>query len=383
MKVALVHEWLTTLGGSERVVLALSRLFPGAPLYTSTFRPGQLPPDFDRMDVRTTFLDRWPLPHQALLPLMPVAFEQLDLREFDLVVSSSHACAKGVLTRADALHVSYCHTPIRYAWDLQAEYQRSLPAIARPLSAWMLHRLRLWDFAAAQRVDRFVANSATVAGRIAKWYRRPADVLHPPVDVSRFAIAPAASEPCLIVSRLVPYKRIDLAIAAFNQLGLPLDIIGEGPLYKELSRQAGPGIRFLGHAPDAEVARRMATARALIFPGVEDFGIVPVEAMASGRPVVALRAGGALETVVEGHTGVFFDEPDASSLAAAVRAALSCDWDPAAIRAHAQRFDESAFHAGMERILAEAWATHRDQEVLRSRRAVEAPRTAAPSRGQD
>ncbi|MBU6430050.1 MAG: glycosyltransferase, partial [Cyanobacteria bacterium REEB65] len=212
MKVALVHEWLTTLGGSERVVLELSRLFPEAPLYTSVHRKGRLPREFDRRDIRTTFLDRLPLPHQALVPLMPLAFEQLDLREFDLVISSSHACAKGVLTRADALHVSYCHTPMRYAWDLQAEYQQSLQPLMRPLSAWLLHRLRLWDFAAAQRVDRFVANSAAVAGRIGKWYRRPADILHPPVDLSRFVIAPKAEEPCLVVSRLVPYKRIDLAI---------------------------------------------------------------------------------------------------------------------------------------------------------------------------
>ena len=373
MKVALVHEWLTTLGGSERVVLALSRLFPGAPVYVSRFRRGQLPVDFDRMDIRTTFLDRWPLPHQALLPLMPLAFEQLDLREFDLVISSSHACAKGVLTRPDALHISYCHTPMRYAWDLEAEYRQSLPAVVRPLSSWLLHRMRLWDFAAAQRVDRFIANSATVAGRIARWYRRPADILHPPVDVERFAIAPVAEDPCLVVSRLVPYKRIDAAIAAFNHLGLPLDIIGDGPLYRQLSRQAGPTIRFLGHASDAEVARRMATARAVIFPGIEDFGIVPVEAMAAGRPVVALRAGGALETVIEGKTGLFFDKGSPQALAAAVRQALDRAWDSEGIRAHALRFDERTFHRGFVRIARDAFQLHQASERQRRAAAADGP----------
>jgi glycosyltransferase involved in cell wall biosynthesis len=355
MKVALVHEWLTNLAGSERVLLAFTKLFPGAPVYTATYRPQRLPFEFRRLDVRTTFADRLPLPHQALLPLLPYAFESLDLREYDLVLTSSHACAKGVLTRADALHVAYCHTPMRYAWDLHHDYQAALPRAARPASAWLLHRLRLWDLAASARVDRFIANSHTVAQRIAKWYRRPATVINPPIQVSRFSIG-QPGERFLLVSRLVPYKRIDLAIAAFNRLGLPLDIIGRGPEYRRLARQAGRHIRFLGHVPDEEVARALSAARAVIFPSQEDFGLVPLEAMASGRPVVALRRGGAVETVVEGLTGTFFDEPAPEALIDAVARAVRTDWDPAAIRRHAAQYDESIFLARMRAYLDRALA---------------------------
>ncbi len=353
MKVALVHEWLTNLAGSERVLLALSRLFPQAPIYTSTFRPRRLPDEFRRLDIRTTFVDRLPLPHQALLPLLPYAFESLDLREYDLVVTSSHACAKGVLTRADALHVAYCHTPIRYAWDLYHDYQGSLPAIARPASAWLLHRLRLWDLAASSRVDRFVANSRTVATRIAKWYRRPATVIHPPITLSRFRIG-QPGERFVLVSRLVPYKQVDLAVAAFNRLGLPLDIVGRGPEYGRLARLAGRNIRFLGYLSDAEVADTLARARAVVFPAEEDFGLVPLEAMACGRPVVALRRGGAIETVVAGETGMFFDDPTPEALAEAIGRAERSDWDPAAIRRHAAEYDEPVFLARMRAFLDRA-----------------------------
>jgi len=355
VKVALVHEWLTNLAGSERVLLALTKLFPRAPVFTATFRPGRLPAEFRQLDVRTTFLDRLPLPHQALLPLMPMAFESLDLRDYDLVITSSHACAKGVLTRADALHVAYCHTPIRYAWDLYHDYQATLPKVARPASAWLLHRLRLWDLAASARVDRFVANSRTVARRIAKWYRRPATVIHPPIQVSRFAPGHPGDR-FVLVSRLVPYKQVDLAIAAFGRLGLPLDIVGQGPEYRRLARQAGKNVRFLGYLSDEEVAATLGRARALVFTAEEDFGLVPLEAMACGRPVVAFRRGGAMETVVEGLTGTFFDEPTPEAVAAAVTRALHVDWDPAFIRQHAARYDEAVFLAWMRAYLDRALA---------------------------
>lgn len=357
LKVALVHEWLTNLAGSERVLLALSRLFPDAPVYTSAFRPKHLPAEYSRLDVRTTFLDRLPLPHQAMLPLMPLAFESLDLRDYDLVITSTHSCAKGVLTRSDALHVAYCHTPIRYAWDFYHDYQASLPAMARPLSAYLLSRLRVWDVAAAARVDGWVANSRTVAQRVAKWYRRQATVIHPPIQLSRFRVG-TPGDSFVLLSRLVPYKQVDLAVEAFNRLGLRLDIVGDGPLYKSLSRAAKPNIRFLGRLSDPDAATALSGARAVVFPSHEDFGLVPLEAMACGRPVVAFGRGGALETVIDGVTGVFFPEQTAESLSSAVLRAASLEWDEAAIRRHAAEFDEPVFQSRMRAHLERELAHH-------------------------
>ena len=357
LRVALVHEWLTNLAGSERVLLALTRLFPGAPVYTSAFRPNRLPAEYGALDVRTTFLDLLPLPHQAMLPLMPLAFESLDLREYDLVITSNHSCAKGVLTRSDALHVAYCHTPIRYAWDFYHEYQASLPAIARPFSAYMLSRLRTWDVAAAARVDAWVANSRTVAQRVAKWYRRPATVIHPPIQLSRFSVG-TPGDAFVLLSRLVPYKQVDVAVEAFNRLGLPLDIVGDGPLYKALRRSAKPNIRFLGRLSDPDAASALSRARAVIFPSHEDFGLVPLEAMACGRPVGALGRGGALETVIDGVTGLFFPDPTPDSLADAVVRATGMTWDSDAIRRHAAEFDEPVFQSRMRTYLDRALAGH-------------------------
>ena len=311
MRVALVHEWLTTLGGSERVLLALARMWPGAPIFTSVYGGDQLPKEFEGLDIRPSFLQRVPgatRRHQALLPLMPLAFEQHDLRGFDLVVSSHHACAKGVIVDADALHVSYVHTPMRYAWDLTHEYQASLPRWQRALAQPLLTYLRAWDVASSYRVDHYVANSNLVRTRIAKTWRRNATVIHPPIRLHDFHLAPEEErgEHLLVVSRMVPYKRVDLAIAACRQAGRKLRIVGEGPLMKKLRAEAGPDVEFLGHLPDHEVRREYARARALLFPGKEDFGLTPLEAMASGTPVIAFGEGGARETVVDGVTGVFF-----------------------------------------------------------------------------
>lgn len=366
MRVAIVHEWLTNLAGSERVLLAMHELWPTAPIYTALYAPAALPPEFgpDHLDVRTSWLQRLPGATRRwrwLLPLMPSAFESFDLGDAEVVLSSSHACAKGVITSAGTCHICYCYTPIRYLWEMPHEYL----AEAGPFARWLLpavqRRLRLWDYAAAQRVDRFVAISEVVRRRIAKHYRRRAEVIYPPVDTSRFQPAQRREEYFLVVSRLVGYKRIDLAAAAFAKLGLPLKIVGVGPEEDRVRAAAGPTVEFLGWQSDAVVGELYAHARGLVFPGVEDFGLTPVEAQAAGCPVIAYRGGGACETVAEGDTGLFFEEPTAESLAAAVRRFCERDWSATLCVANARRFDTSVFSARLRAFVEQAWAEHDDR----------------------
>lgn len=368
MKVALVHEWLTTLGGSERVVWAFHRMFPEAPVYTTVHRKDLLPEQFQELDVRTSFIQQLPggpRHYQQYLPLMPLAFEHFDLQAYDLVLTSSHACAKGVITRPDAVHVCYTHTPMRYAWDLYHEYQASSAAWRRPIQAWLLHRLRQWDVLAAHRVDQFVANSHEVAGRIRKHYRRDATVIHPPIDLERFSPVPEAQvgDHLLVLSRLVPYKRVDLAVRAATRLGVPLRVVGEGPLMRELRGMAGPSVQFLGHLDDAAVAAELASCKALLFGAHEDFGLVPLEAQAAGRPVIAYGRGGALETVVEGVTGTFFAEQHEDDVIRAIRRLDALDLAPRAIRRHAERFGFEAFRAAMTEVIARTTAAQRRGEL--------------------
>ncbi|MEB3237871.1 MAG: glycosyltransferase [Candidatus Sericytochromatia bacterium] len=366
MKVALVHEWLTNLAGSERVVEAMGTLFPGAPVHVAMHR-GNLGARLGLADVRTSFLQHLPVPHQATLPLMPLAFELFDLRAYDLVLTSTHACAKGVLVRPDALHVAYCHTPTRYLWDMAPEYLASLPAFLRPLAAWQLHRLRQWDVLAARRVDHWIANSREVRQRIRRWYGADAAVVPPPVDVSRFRPAPPeeVGPHLLVVSRLVPYKRVDLAVAACSRMGVPLRVIGDGPERRRLEAMAGPGVTFMGALDDARVAHELARAEALLFPGLEDFGIVPVEAMASGRPVVALGKGGARDSVLPGTTGVFFDEADVDALTVAIEAARRHAWQPQMLVAHAADFAPERFRQRLGNLL-DGWLAAREAESDRT-----------------
>jgi glycosyltransferase involved in cell wall biosynthesis len=321
LKVALVHEWLTTLGGSERVVLALSKIFPGAPVFTSVYDRDRLPAEFHALDVRPSFLQKIrgaTKRHQALLPLMPLAFEQHDLRGFDLVISSHHACAKGVITDADALHLSYVHTPMRYAWDLTLEYQATLCPAMRLMAAPLLLYLRAWEIASSLRVDHY-----------------------------------------LVVSRLVPYKRVDLAIEAANRTGAKLRVVGDGPLYKELSALAGPTVELLGNLSDEAVRAEYGRCKAFLFPGFEDFGLTPLEAMASGKPVIAFGRGGALETVVDGVTGLFFAEQTAESLIGAMARFEAASFSPEAIRRHAGTYDEAVFAEAIARIATHLYAQAR------------------------
>ena len=366
MKVALVHEWLTTLGGSERVVWAFHRLFPEAPVYTSVHRRDLLPREFHDLDVRPSFLQRLPGAthhYQKLLPLMPLAFEQFDLSEYDVVLSSHHACAKGVITSPDTLHISYVHTPMRYAWDLFHPYQQSMSPLMRPVAALLLSQIRQWDVLSANRVDHFLANSREVARRIQKHYRRPAHVIHPPIDTALYERSEAVGEHYLVVSRFVPYKRVDLAIEAANRLGFPLKVIGAGPLEPELRRLAtSKHITFMGHLSDEAVRQEMARCRALLFCSFEDFGLVPLEVQAAGRPVIAYGSGGALETVIDGVTGAFFQEQTVDSLCQAIRRFEALSLDSSVIQRHARNFDFEAFAEQLTGFVSQALEAHRRGE---------------------
>jgi glycosyltransferase involved in cell wall biosynthesis len=350
LKVAIVHDWLTNMGGAERVVLALHRAYPDAPIYTSVFNPGRLP-EFAGLDVRTSFLQRIPLArhkHQLFPTLRTLAFESFDLSQYDVVISSASAEAKGVITKPETLHVCYLHTPTRYYWSDYARYRNDtgfgvLSPLVRLVMPGIVEKMRLWDFAAAQRVDRFIANSSYVAQRTQKYYRRDAAVIHPPIDTTRFSIYDGPKRGFVTMSRLVPYKKIDLAVRACTQLNLPLTVIGEGSELEKLKTLAGPTITFAGRLNDEQAAQAIREASAFIFCAEEDFGIVPLEAMASGVPVIAYAKGGALETVVDGVTGAFFADQTVESLVATLKSFDPKRYQPAKIRAHADSFDQTLF----------------------------------------
>jgi glycosyltransferase involved in cell wall biosynthesis len=347
LKVAITCSWLNQYGGAERVLEVVHEMYPQAPIYTSMFWPQAFPAAYRDWDVRPSFLNRLPLVHrhhQWFLALYPYAFEQFDLSAYDLVLSVTSAFAHGVITQARTLHICYCLTPARFLWDYHHYAEReSLGRFVRLVLPLLLRNLRLWDRVAADRVDEFVAISRTVQQRIAKCYRRDSEVIYPPVDAQRIPLSHQRGDHYLIISRLVPYKRIDLAIKAFNELGLPLLIIGEGRDRPRLEAMARSNVHFLGRVADEGLGKYLAGCRAFVFPGEEDFGIAPLEAQAAGRPVVAYAAGGALETVIEGQTGVFFREPEPVALAQAVRQLDDFHFDPVAIRQHTMRFDRAEF----------------------------------------
>ena len=350
MKVALVHDYLNQMGGAERVVLAFHEIFPDAPIYTSIYDPKRVDPAFQKMDIRTSFMQNFPLVtkhHQPYLPFYPFAMEKLDLRGYDLVLSSSSAFGKGVITKPETMHICYCHTPMRWCWNYDEYVEREqLGKVARSILPFMITGLRTWDQTSAMRVDYFIANSPAVAQRIQKYYRREAVIIPPPVEASCFVFDPTAQpeDYFLIVSRLIPYKRIDLAIEACNRLHLPLIIIGSGRDEGRLKKLAGPTIRFLGRLSDAEVLSYYTHCRAFLFPGEEDFGITPLEAQASGRPVIAYGAGGAPASVVDGVTGVFFHQQTVESLTDVLASFNQWAYDPQTIRNHALEFDMPRFH---------------------------------------
>ena len=351
MRVAITHYWLVRRRGGERVLEEIASMFPEADIYTHVCDPDSLGPALAGRKIRETSIARLPFArraYKAYLGLMPRALEALDLRGYDLVISSESGPAQGVIAPPGARHLTYCHTPMRYVWDQFPAYRAGLPAPARPAFDRLAHRLRGWDRAAAGRVDRILANSAFVAERVRRFWGRRADVLHPPVDLSRFTPLKqhATDAPYLFVSALTGYKRADLLVEAFRGLDRRLIVIGDGPQRKALARRAPPNVKILAGLADAEVAARMATARALIFPAEEDFGLVPVEAMAAGLPVIAFGRGGARETVVEGETGVFFAEQSAPALREAIRSFEGRAFCPRRCRARAEAFGRDRFREG-------------------------------------
>lgn len=358
-RVALVCDWLLNRGGAEKVIQNFHTLFPQAPIYTSLYDPSRLP-GLTNTVVTTSFLQKIPYAtkkHYFFLPFMPLAFEQFDLSKFDIVLSSCHSASKGVLTKPRTMHVCYCHTPMRYAWDNFHEYfeQYRIPWIFRNSAKRLLHKIRLWDRFAADRVDYFIANSEHVRKRIEKYYKRDATVIHPPVSTERFTVADSPGKYFLAVGRLTPYKRFDILISVFNKLRWPLRIVGTGRDEKRLKKMAGPTIEFLSDIDDATLAAVYKEAKALLYPQVEDFGITPLEAMSCGRPVIAYGEGGVLESVVPGETGIFFDEQKEDALERVLKNFEKHQWDPRKIRKHAEKFDSSVFLKKIQNFLAEKW----------------------------
>lgn len=358
LRVALAHDYFLVAGGAERVAASLHQMFPRAPMFTSAVRPRGLPASLDRNCVKTTYLQRAPgigRFYRAYLPLYGRAFESLDLSAYDLVVASSSAWAHRVALRTSAPVVVYCHNPPRFLWQTD-DYLRHEPGFRRTLATLAtsrLGRLRASDLAAAAAATTYVANSLTVASRIERIYGRQAEVIPPPIEVGRFG--PGDQDDfALVVSRLQPYKRVDLAIEACERIGLPLRIVGEGAARRALEVHAGSGTSFLGRLPDPEVADLMGRARVLIVSAAEDFGLTPLEANASGCPVVAFGAGGALETVVPGRTGLLFHEASVESLAFALIQTLETDWDRRELVAHAARYDVERFQQRMFDVCARA-----------------------------
>jgi glycosyltransferase involved in cell wall biosynthesis len=347
MKVAIVHDYLNQAGGAERVVDVLHSMYPSAPIYTTILDRQSLWPGLRDADIRTSWA-QW-LPgvdrhFKAYFPLYPSAVESFDLREYDLVISSSSAYAKGAITRADACHICYCHNPMRFAWDYERYVGREeLGRATRMVLPALIRRVRAWDLRTARRPDLYVANSTVVAERIRRHYGRDCEIVFPPVGTGRYAPGRSEEEFFLIVSRLASYKRIDLAVKAFTRLGKLLIVIGDGPDRPALERIAGPTVQFRGRLPDDEVADHYARCRGFVLPGEEDFGITPLEANASGKPVVAFGAGGALDTVREGVSGVLFHEQTVEALGNAIQRCEQMRWDEETLCKHAAAFSEEVF----------------------------------------
>ena len=375
LRVALIHHWLVRMRGGEKVLESLCRLFPQADIYTLVFDPREIPDSIKHHPITTSWIQKLPWAityYSQYLPLFPIAIEQFDLSAYDLVLSSDAAVGKGVITRPETCHICYCHTPPRYAWSA---YHTYLQAIRNPwkrsLAAFLMCYLRTWDAVASGRVDYFVANSQTVSRRIQKYYRRNSAVIYPPVATSSLPTSSRLADYYLAVGQLSPYKRFDLAVDAFNELGRPLLIVGEGPEYSSLRKRARKNINFIGWTSDEVLKETLSQCRALVFPGEEDFGMIAVEAHACGRPVIALSRGGAVETVIPEVNGLLFEEETSASLVKAVRQfeAVESRFDPLTIRQTSATFSEEHFDQELTRFVCEKVQEHRDRFKVSRRQA--------------
>ncbi len=381
MQIAVVHDYFTQMGGAERVAEELARMLPSASVYTTVAMPELLPPGLSSRRVETSWMQHLPSIkryYRIYFLLYPFAVRSLDLSPYDLVVSSSSGYAKGVRTSRDAIHVCYCHTPMRWAWSFASYSAQETASIARRLLLPpMMRALRKWDERASHYPDHFVANSKTVAARILRAYGRTAEVIHPPIDVNRFRPSPEQEDYYLVLARLISYKRIDLAIEACSRLGRRLLIIGDGPDRDRLMAKAGPTVQFLSRLSDAEVEHYAARCRALLFPGEEDFGMAPLELAAAGRPTIAFRAGGAVETILDGVTGIFFDRQEAGDLAEAIVRFERHEWSAKLLRSHAEGFSAEVFQARFRQFLARVGAPL-DQDASQPFSAAAAAQTFEP-----
>jgi glycosyltransferase involved in cell wall biosynthesis len=354
MRIALVHDYLVQYGGAERVLECFCELWPEAPIYTLVHNPSAMHGKFSDKKIKTSFIQKFPFApkrHRIFPQFMPMAIESFDFSPYDVVLSDSSSYAKGIITGSETLHICYMHTPMRYAWDDCHKYTQDFyfPSAIKKLVPLAMNFIRVLDRSSADRPDKIIANSNFVRKRIKKYYRRDAEVIHPPAETKKFFLSQKQENYFLMVGRLINYKRFDIAIEAFNKLKIPLKIIGRGPELKRLRKKAGPNIEFLGRVPDEELAKCYSKCQAFIFPQEEDFGIVAVEAMASGRPVIAYRGGDIPEHLQEGKTGIFIEKQTPESIVEAVRKFDSGDYDPDYIRQSVLGFDKEIFKSRIER----------------------------------
>lgn len=364
MKIAIITDWLTNYGGAESVISAFHDLFPDAPVYTTIYRSEKMRELGKLKNVHTTWLDKIPLAkHQYLLGQMPTAIEMMDLNEFDIVLSSCHSVSKGVITKPNTLHISYCHTPMRYAWeswDFETRLKK-FPSILHPMIRRQIKKIREWDYCAAQRVDKYIANSSHISKQIKKHYKRNSDVIYPPVHTEKFKPVENPTEDYYFsIGRLIPYKKFDLLVETFNKSGEKLKIAGTGPELKKLKSMAKENVEILGYVDDKILVDLYANCKAFLFPQLEDAGIVPLEAMASGRPVIALNRGGSLDTMIENKTGIFFEEQTVKSLSDAINRfetlrQVQGKFNPKFIREHAKKFDVEIFKEKVRDYIDNEW----------------------------
>ena len=370
MRIAIAHDYLIQFGGAERVLLALMDAFPNAPVYTLLYDREGMPIRIDESRIRTSWLQKLPgaRRHHRYFPLlMPLAVEQLDFSGYDVVISDTHSFTKGIITGPETLHISYCFTPTRYVWDDCHRYVREFSRLAffKRLAPVGISYLRMWDYYASQRVNHYLTLSQVVAQRIQKYYRRPAEVLPPPVDVDRYTPGKDNDGYYLVVSRLVPYKRVDLAIDACERIGRTLLVVGTGPEYELLKQRAGKNTVFLGFVDDQDLPELYGKAKALLFPQEEDFGITPLEAAAAGKPTIAYGAGGALETIEDGVTGMFFQEQTTEALCRAIQDYEQRSWDPLIIRRHAEKYRREHFLQAIRQKVHNQWMDFKAHNEVR------------------